>query len=198
MSYIEPYASSTSELVTEMIQYMVDKPKLKIIEAEALLAGICVDTKNFYFKTGVRTFEAASFLRRLGADTLDVKKLFSDDLDTYLKKYEIIKSAKVIDGIAISICPPIIEDTVLAAQAADELLNITGIHTSFVFVKIGGEVFISGRSLGDINVQVLLESLGGGGHMTMAGAKLKSVSVEEAVEKLESAIDKYLREGEEK
>ncbi|KAJ50039.1 c-di-AMP phosphodiesterase-like protein [Clostridium tetanomorphum] len=198
LSYIEPYASSTSELVTEMIQYMVDKPKLKIIEAEALLAGICVDTKNFYFKTGVRTFEAASFLRRLGADTLDVKKLFSDDLDTYLKKYEIIKSAKVIDGIAISICPPIIEDTVLAAQAADELLNITGIHTSFVFVKIGGEVFISGRSLGDINVQVLLESLGGGGHMTMAGAKLKSVSVEEAVEKLESAIDKYLREGEEK
>jgi c-di-AMP phosphodiesterase-like protein len=198
LSYIEPYASSTSELVTEMIQYMVEKPKLKSIEAEALLAGICVDTKNFYFKTGVRTFEAASFLRRLGADTLDVKKLFSDDLDTYLKRYEILKSAKVSNGIAIAICPPTIEDSVLAAQAADELLNITGIHSSFVFVKIGDEVLISGRSLGDINVQVLLESLGGGGHMTMAGAKLKSVSIEEAVEKLENAIDKYLMEGEEK
>ncbi|WP_034869619.1 DHH family phosphoesterase [Clostridium lundense] len=198
LSYIEPYASSTSELVTEMIQYMVEKPKLKTIEAEALLAGICVDTKNFYFKTGVRTFEAASFLRRLGADTLDVKRLFSDDLGTHLKKYEIIKSAKVTNGIAIAICPPIIEDTVLAAQAADELLNITGIHSSFVFVKIGEEVFISGRSLGDINVQVILESLGGGGHMTMAGARLKSVSIEEAVQKLENAIDKYLREGEEK
>ncbi|WP_315117075.1 DHH family phosphoesterase [uncultured Clostridium sp.] len=198
LSYIEPYASSTSELVTEIIQYMSEKPELKVIEAEALLAGICVDTKNFYFKTGVRTFEAASFLRKMGADTLDVKKLFSDDLETYLKKYQIIKSAKVINGIAIAICPPDIEDTVLAAQSADELLNITGINTSFVFVKIGDEVLISGRSLGDINVQILLEALGGGGHMTMAGARLQDVSIEEAVKKLEYAIDKYLMEGEEK
>ncbi|WP_125154207.1 DHH family phosphoesterase [Clostridium rectalis] len=196
LSYIEPYASSTCELVTEMIQYMLDKPKLKVIEAEALLAGICVDTKSFYFKTGVRTFEAASFLRKLGADTIDVKKMFSDDFKTHLNRYEIIKSAKIINGIAIAKCPLNIEDTVLAAQAADELLNITGIQASFVFVKIGDEIFISGRSLGDINVQVLLEYLGGGGHMTMAGAKLKSVSIDEAVEKLENAIDKYLREGE--
>ncbi|MPM94175.1 Cyclic-di-AMP phosphodiesterase GdpP [bioreactor metagenome] len=195
LSYIEPYASSTSEMVTEMIQYMSDKPQLKILEAEALLAGICVDTKNFYFKTGVRTFEAASFLRKLGADTIDVKKLFSDDLDTYLKRYEIIKSAEVINGIAISICPPDIENIVLAAQAADELLNITGIHSSFVFAKIEDDIHISGRSLGDINVQVILEALGGGGHMTMAGAKLKSNTIEEAVEKLKNAIDKYLREG---
>lgn len=198
LSYIEPYASSTSELVTEIIQYMSEKPQLKVIEAEALLAGICVDTKNFYFKTGVRTFEAASFLRKMGADTLEVKKLFSDNLDTYLKKYEIIKSAKVVNGIAIAMCPPNMEDVVLAAQTADELLNITGINTSFVFVKIEDEVFISGRSHGDINVQILLESLGGGGHMTMAGAKLQSVSIEEAVERLENVIDKYLREGEEK
>ncbi|MBM7872189.1 c-di-AMP phosphodiesterase-like protein [Clostridium pascui] len=195
LSYIEPYASSTSEMVTEMIQYMSDKPQLKVLEAEALLAGICVDTKNFYFKTGVRTFEAASFLRKLGADTIDVKKLFSDDLDTYLKRYEIIKSAEVINGIAISICPPEIENIVLAAQAADELLNITGIHSSFVFAKIEDDIHISGRSLGDINVQVILEALGGGGHMTMAGAKLKSNTIEEAVEKLKNAIDKYLREG---
>lgn len=197
LSYIEPYASSTSELVTEMLQYMVEKPKLKPIEAEALLAGICVDTKNFYFKTGVRTFEAASFLRRLGADTLDVKRFFADDLETYLKRAEIIKSVKVFNNIAIAICPKEIEDTVLAAQAADELLNITGIQASFVFVKIKDEIFISGRSLGDINVQLILESLGGGGHMTMAGAKFKSIDINEALEKLKYAIDKYIREGDE-
>jgi len=198
LSYIEPYASSTSELVTEMLQYMVEKPKLKTIVAESLLAGICVDTKNFYFKTGVRTFEAAAFLRRLGADTIDVKKLFADNLDTYLKRAEILKSAVVENSIAIAICPPEIQDTVLAAQAADELLNITGIHTSFVLVKIEGEVFISGRSLGDMNVQLVLESLGGGGHMTMAGARLKTESIEEVVISLKEAINKYLEEGEKK
>ena len=197
LSYIEPYASSTSELVTEMFQYMVQKPIMKSIEAEALLAGICVDTKNFYFKTGVRTFEAASFLRRLGADTIDVKRFFADDLDTYLKRAEIIKSAKLFNNIAIAICPKEIEDTVLAAQAADELLNITGIQASFVFVKIKDEIFISGRSLGDVNVQVILESLGGGGHMTMAGAKIKSTNIDEVLEKLKDAIGKYITEGEE-
>jgi c-di-AMP phosphodiesterase-like protein len=196
LSYMEPYASSTSELVTEMLQYMVEKPKVKTIVAEALLAGICVDTKNFFFKTGVRTFEAASFLRRLGADTIDVKKLFTDDLDTYIKRSEIIKSAKVEKNMAIAICPPKIEDTVLAAQAADELLNITGIQASFVFVKIEDDIHISGRSLGDVNVQVILEALGGGGHMTMAGARLTEVSLNEAVNKLKDAISKYLREGE--
>ena len=196
LSYIEPYASSTSELVTEMIQYMVEKPELKNIEAVSLLAGICVDTKNFYFKTGVRTFEAAAFLRRHGADTLDVKKMFSDDLNIYLKRADIIRSAQVKNGIAIAVCPPNIEDTVLAAQAADELLNITGIQASFVIVKIGDEVFVSGRSLGRINVQLILETLGGGGHMTMAGTKFTSLKLEEVVVKLNEAIDKYLREGE--
>jgi len=198
LSYIETYASSTSELVTEMLQYMIEKPKLKRIEAESLLAGICVDTKNFYFKTGVRTFEAAAFLRRLGADTIDVKKMFSDDLVTYISRAEILKSAKVENNIAIATCPPDIEDNVLAAQAADELLNITGIQTSFVLVKIEDEVFISGRSLGDINVQLILEELGGGGHMTIAGARLQAVSLEEAKAMLKSAIDKYLMEGEKK
>lgn len=197
LSYIEPYASSTSELVTEMLQYMVEKPKIKIIEAEALLAGICVDTKNFCFKTGVRTFEAASFLRRLGADTVDVKKFFSDDLDTYLKRAEIIKSAEIFNNIAIAVCPNEIEDIVLAAQAADELLNITGIKASFVFVKIKDNVCISGRSLGEVNVQVILESLGGGGHMTMAGVKIKQVTLDEALKKLKDAIGKYIMEGEE-
>jgi c-di-AMP phosphodiesterase-like protein len=196
VSYMEPYASSTAELVTEMIQYMVDKPKLKHIEAVGLLAGICVDTKNFYFKTGVRTFEAAAFLRRHGADSLDVKKMFSDDINVYLKRADIIRSAKIENEIAIAVCPKTIEDTVLAAQAADELLNITGIEASFVIVKIGDEVFISGRSLGKINVQLILETLGGGGHMTMAGTKFTSLKMEEVVAKLNSAIEKYLKEGE--
>ncbi|OAA83080.1 DHH family phosphoesterase [Clostridium ljungdahlii] len=197
LSYIEPYASSTSELVTEMLPYMVEKPNIKPIEAEALLAGICVDTKNFYFKTGVRTFEAASFLRRLGADTIDIKKLFSYDFETYLKRAEIIKSAKINNGIAIAVCPPEMANLLLAAQAADELLNITGIQASFVFVKIKDEVFISARSLGDINVQIILEGLGGGGHMTMAGAKLESVTIDEAIEKLDEAINEYTKESEE-
>lgn len=196
LSYIEPYASSTSELVTEMLPYMVEKPKIKLIEAEALLAGICVDTKNFCFKTGVRTFEAASFLRKLGADTIDIKKFFSYDFETYLKRAEIIKSAKIQDGIAIAVCPPKMANLLLVAQAADELLNITGIQASFVIVKIEGDTLISGRSLGEVNVQLILESLGGGGHMTMAGARLKNMSTEEVVQKLKNAIDKYLMEGE--
>ncbi|MGH4119112.1 DHH family phosphoesterase [Clostridium sp.] len=196
VSYMEPYASSAAELVTEMIQYMVDKPKLKHVEAVCLLAGICVDTKNFYFKTGVRTFEAAAFLRRHGADSLDVKKMFSDDLSIYLKRADIIRAAKIENEIAIAVCPPTIDDTVVAAQAADELLNITGIEASFVIVKIGDEVFISGRSLGKINVQLILEALGGGGHMTMAGTKFISLKLEEVVVKLNSAIKEYLREGE--
>ena len=198
LSYTEPYASSTSELVTEIIQYMVEKPTLKIIEAEALLAGICVDTKNFYFKTGVRTFEAASFLKGLGADTIDVKKLLSDDLNTHLKKYEILKTVDVKDNIAIAICPEDIQDTLLAAQAADELINIIGIYTSFVLIRVEKNIYISGRSLGDINVQLILESLGGGGHMTMAGAKLKDMTIEEALKKLQNSIDKYLSEGDER
>ncbi|WP_040214744.1 DHH family phosphoesterase [Clostridium polynesiense] len=197
LTYIEVYASSTSELVTEIIQYMFEKPKLLQIEAEGLLAGITMDTKNFYFKTGVRTFEAASFLRRLGADTIDIKKMFSDDLESYIKKAEIIRSAKVENSIAFAVCPPNIDEIVLAAQAADELLNITGIQASFVFVKIGEDINISGRSFGDVNVQVILEAIGGGGHMTIAGAKLTGVTMEEAVKMLKDVIAKYLKEGDE-
>lgn len=195
LSYIETYASSTSELITELIQYMVEKPKLKEIEAVALLAGICLDTKNFCFKTGVRTFEAAAFLRRQGADTVDVKRIFSEALDVYITRSEIIRTATLKDGIAIAKCPPGLSNSVLAAQAADELLNITGIQASFVIAKIEGETYISGRSLGDINVQVILEDLGGGGHLTMAAAKIKEVSQDEAQELLNKAIENYLRKG---
>lgn len=192
LSYIEPYASSTSELVTEMIQYMTDNIKLKHIEAEALLAGIFVDTKNFCFKTGVRTFEAAGYLRKLGADTVDVKRFFSDDLETYLKRTEIIKNAKVYKNIAIAKAPEYIKDVIIAAQAADELLNISGIEASFVLLKSSEDILISGRSLGDINVQVILETLGGGGHMTMAGAKIIGIDMNGALDKLEDEINKYL------
>jgi c-di-AMP phosphodiesterase-like protein len=208
LSYIEPYASSTAELVTEIVQYMNDKYKMKPIEAEALLAGICVDTKNFYFKTGVRTFEAAAYLRKQGADTIDVKKLFSSDLDSYNKKAEIIKSAEITnENIAIAVCPIEIPNNILAAQAADELLNITGIKASFVLVKIKNDILISGRSFGDINVQLILESLGGGGHMTMAGAKVEISSdnndqekqrsdIEDVIIELKNSIKKYVKEGE--
>lgn len=196
LNYIEVYASSTSEMVTEMVQYMLDKPKLNRTVAEGLLAGICMDTKNFSFKTGVRTFEAASFLRKLGADTIEIKKIFSDDLESFITRAEIIKSAIVENHVAIAICPEYVVKPVVAAQAADELLNITGIQASFVLVKIDNNVYISGRSLGDMNVQVILESLGGGGHMTMAGGKLKNISIEDAINMLKQSISKNLREGE--
>lgn len=198
VEYIEPYASSTCELITEMLQYMMDNPKKYIspIYAEMLLAGIYVDTKNFYFKTGVRTFEAAAYLKQIGADILEVKKMFLHDIGTILKKYKIMSLSTIENNICIAICPPEIQDTVLAAQVSDELLNITGIQASFVLVKIKNEVFISGRSNGDINVQLILEELGGGGHLNIAGARLKEVSINEARDKLKIAIDKYLMEGE--
>lgn len=197
LQYIEPYASSVSELVTEMIQYMKENHKLTLIEAKALLAGITVDTKNFCFKTGVRTFEAAAFLRSQGADTIEIRKLFVNDIEKIVAKAEILKTAVVEKNIAIAVCPPNVEDTLLAAQTADELLNITGIYASFVLVKIKEDIIISGRSLGDINVQLILEDLGGGGHLTMAGAKIENKTIEDAVGILKEAIQKYLREGEE-
>ncbi len=195
LNYIEVYASSTSEMVTEIIQYMVDRPNLTRIEAEGLLAGIFMDTKGFSFKTGVRTFEAASFLKSLGADTIEVKKMFTDDLNSYLQIADTIKSAEVTNKVAIAITPENI-DTVIVAKAADELLNISGISASFVLGKIENDIYISGRSLGDINIQIVLESLGGGGHMNIAGAKVSNSTIDEVVTKLKELIEKYLRIGE--
>lgn len=199
LRYTEPYASSTCELVTEILLYIDSKHKIDKIEAEALLAGIAVDTKNFSFKTGVRTFEAASFLRRLGADTTLVKQLFQDDLDTFIARSNLVSTAKMFnETIAIAICPPNISNQQLvSAQGADELLNIRGITASFVIgQKDEGLVFISGRSLGDINVQVILEKLGGGGHLEVAGAQLHDVSIQEAQDQLESAILEYFNKEE--
>lgn len=195
LNYIEVYASSTSEMVTEIIQYMVDKPNITRIEAEGLLAGIFMDTKGFSFKTGVRTFEAASFLKSLGADTIEVKKMFTDDLNSYLQIADTIKSAEVTDKVAIAIAPENI-DTVIVAKAADELLNISGIFVSFVLGKIENDIYISGRSLGDINIQIILEALGGGGHMNIAGAKISNSTIDEVIVELKKLIEKYLRIGE--
>jgi c-di-AMP phosphodiesterase-like protein len=195
LNYIEVYASSTSEMVTEIIQYMVEKTKLTRTEAEGLLAGIFMDTKGFSFKTGVRTFDAASFLKSLGADTIEIKKMFTDDLDDYLLIAETIRSAEVTDKAAIAITPKNI-DTVIIAKAADELLNISGICVSFVLGEINDEIYVSGRSVGDINVQVVLEALGGGGHMNIAGTKISDKTMEEVIIELKEAMKKYLRIGE--
>ncbi|MCE5221901.1 MAG: DHH family phosphoesterase [Clostridium sp.] len=195
LNYIEVYASSTSEMVTEIIQYMADKPNLTRTEAEGLLAGIFMDTKGFSFKTGVRTFDAASFLKSLGADLIEIKKMFTDDLEDYLLIAETIKSAEVNDNTAIAITPKNI-DTVIIAKAADELLNISGISVSFVLGEINNDIYISGRSVGDINVQVVLEALGGGGHMNIAGAKISNNTIEGVICELKEAMKNYLRIGE--
>ncbi len=194
LSYQETYASSTCELVTELLQYVEDRIRLTNIETEALYAGIVVDTKNFIFKTGVRTFEAASYLRRQGADTVSVKQLFQNDLKTYITISNIVKDAEVVyDNIAISICPNNIKGAqLIAAQAADQLLSLSGLVAAFVLSYHNGEVVISGRSLGDINVQMILEKLGGGGHLTVAGAQIEDVTIQDAKKMLKDAIYEYI------
>jgi c-di-AMP phosphodiesterase-like protein len=200
LTYLEPYASSASELITEVLQYFDDRIKVDPIEADALLAGITMDTKNFIFKTGVRTYEAASWLRRAGADPTSVRQLFQDDMDTYNSRSETVKRAEIIkSGIAISECPPDTPNAqLIAAQAADSLLNIKGISASIVLCSTPEGIMISGRSLGNINMQLVLEKLGGGGHLTMAGAQLENISMEEARQLVIDAIEEYLKEGEQK
>lgn len=199
LDYIEPYASSTCELVSELIQYMEEHIKLTKFEADAMLAGIVVDTNSFIFKTGVRTFEAASFLRRNGADTVEVKELFSEGLDNMKKKTEIIERAEMTFGdVAVSYIDDQSEDSnVIASKAADDLLTIKDVKASFVLVKHDGYIHISGRSTGQISVQLILEKLGGGGHLTMAGAQVKTESLQEAKDKLYDAIKQYKEDGKE-
>lgn len=194
--YQEPYASSCCELVIEMLQYLDEKIKLRPLEVEAMYAGIALDTKNFTFKTGVRTFEAASYLRKSGADTSLVKQLFQNDLQTYIARANVVKNAEIVqDTIAVSICPTNVKNAqLIVAQAADELLGITGITASFVLCNVGNSVVISGRSLGDINVQAMLEKLGGGGHLSVAGAQLSGVSMKEAKKRLIEVINEYIEE----
>ena len=191
LNYIEVYASSTSEMVTELIQYMLQKPRISKLEAEGLLGGIFMDTKGFQFKSGVRTFDAAAFLRSLGADTIEVKKMFTDSLEDYLLISDTIKSAEVHDNLAIAISPTKVNNTVIVARAADELLGISGIDVCFVLCEINNAITISARSTGEVNVQVILEELGGGGHMNMAGAKVNG-TIDEVVYMLKEAIKKHL------
>jgi len=192
LTYHEIYASSTCELVTELLTYM-ENIKLTIAEAECLYAGILIDTKNFTFKTGVRTFEVAAYLKRVGFDISEVKQIFQTDFEAYLARVEIVKNAEIIDKqIAISITHETFDNmSTLVAQAADELLSISGILASFVICKIDSVVMISSRSMGDINVQAIMEKIGGGGHLTFAGAQIAGVTVEEAKVKLLEAINEY-------
>lgn len=189
----EPYASSTAEMVTEIIEYFSDDVRLLPLEAEALMAGITMDTKGFSFKTGERTFEAASYLRRIGADTTRIRHLFQDDLDVYTERARVVEEAEILpDGIAIALCPKdAAAPQLLAAQAADALLGIRGVEASFVLCETDGQTIISGRSLGVINVQRILEKMGGGGHATIAGAQLKGVSETEAKKMLLEKIREY-------
>ena len=192
LSFQEPYASSSSELVTELLQYMVDQSDILRFEAEALLAGIMLDTKNFTLRTGGRTFDAAAFLRRAGADTSTVKYLLQTDMRTMMSKFSIVQKAKVYKaGIAIA-APETPENRVVAAQAADELLNISGVKASFVVCPSPEGIDISARSLGDINVQLIVEKLGGGGNKSTAGAQITGRSQKDVVRDLLTAIDKYL------
>jgi c-di-AMP phosphodiesterase-like protein len=194
--YHEPYASSACELVTEILQYFGEDLKPLPVDLDALLCGITIDTKGFSFNTGVRTFEAASYLRRLGADTTGIRQLVQDDLKTYTAKSDVVKNAEVLPGgIAMASCPEGTESApLIAAQAADELLTIRGISASFVVCREGDNVIISGRSLGEVNVQLLLESLGGGGHATIAAVKLKGTDVKSAYALLKKTIKKEIRE----
>ena len=191
----ETYASSASELVTELLQYAVEKKDVLPIEAKALMAGIFLDTKSFNVRTGERTFEAAAYLKQLGADTVEVKKLLQNDFQDTMAKYQIIKSARLYrQRIAIAALNAT-TSRALAAQAADELLNISGITASFVLYPDGENVYISARSIGDANVQVILEPLGGGGNTATAGAQIKNATVKNVLDELVRSIDQYYDEN---
>ena len=199
LTFQEVYASSAAELVTEIIQYTQNEVELSEVEAEALYAGIMMDTKNFTFKTGVRTFEEAAYLRKCGVDIIKVKKWFQSDLESYNTISEIVRKAEIVrDSIGISIYDVQEKETsLICAKAADELLTIGNITASFVLgLMEDGKVCISGRSIGDVNVQMILEKLGGGGHITLAGAQLENVTIDEAKQELISKINEYFEEKE--
>lgn len=198
LSYVEPYASSACEMVAEVLQYIADDIRIKPPEADAMYAGIVIDTLNFTNQTGVRTFEAAAYLRRNGADVTRVRKLFRDDMAEYKAKASAITSAEVYrDAFSIGICPAegLQSPTIVGAQAANELLDIKGIKASVVLTKYQEKIYISARSIDEVNVQVMMEQLGGGGHRTVAGAQLKDITVEEAKNQVKQVIDSMLEKG---
>ncbi len=197
LSYVEPYSSSTSEMVAEVLQYIVDDIKVPSVEADCLYAGIMIDTRNFMNRTGVRTFEAAAFLRRCGADITRVRKMFRDDMESYRAKAEAVRMAEVYrEEYAIAQCPSNIDSpTVLAAQAANELLDISGIKASFVLTVYEDRIFLSARSIDEVNVQIITEKLGGGGHINSAGAQFDHTNMTEAINTLKETIDQMIEEG---
>lgn len=199
LSYVEPYASSACELVAEILQYVADSIRMKSAEADAMYAGMVIDTNNFTNQAGVRTFEAAAFLRRNGADVTRVRKLFRDRMEDYKARAEAVRQAEVFDGaFAISVCPSegVESPTVVGAQAANELLDIVGIKASVVLTPYNGKIYVSARSIDEVNVQVMMEKLGGGGHRTIAGAQLTDMTVDEAREKVKEVILAMKEKGE--
>ena len=196
IKYHEVYASSASELVTELIEYSEEKIDLTSFEAESLYGGMLVDTKNFTFKTGVRTFEAAAFLRKFGIDIVKVKKWFEANLESYMDIYEIIKHSEIYKNkIAIAKnSEESIDANLKCAKAADQMLNISNIDASITYGYDGKQIQVCLRSIGNVNMQVIAEKLGGGGHLTLAGAQIKTDDLKEAEEKIKKAVDEYLEE----
>ena len=198
LSYIETYASSACEMVAEVLQYFAEGIKLKAVEADCIYAGMIIDTNNFVTKTGVRTFEAAAFLRRCGAYVTRVRKMFRNDMQSYKARAEAVRHAEVFENAyAISTCPSenLESPTIVGAQTANELLNIIGIKASFVITEYNNRIYISARAIDEVNVQIIMERLGGGGHMNIAGAQMEGVSIDEAKEKLEKVILEMKKEG---
>ena len=197
LSYVEPYSSSTCEMVAEVLQYIEDDLRVPSVEADCLYAGIMIDTRNFMNRTGVRTFEAAAYLRRCGADITRVRKMFRDDMESYRAKAETVRMAEVYrEEYAIAECPGGIESpTVLGAQAANELLDISGIKASFVLTIYNGRIFLSARSIDEVNVQIIAEKLGGGGHINAAGAQFDHTDIPAAIEQLKDTIDQMIEMG---
>lgn len=198
LSYVEPYASSACEMVAEVLQYFSENIKLEPSEADCIYAGILIDTNNFMTKTGVRTFEAAAYLRRAGAEVTRVRKMLRNDMAAYKARAEAVRHAEVYRGVfAISVCPAdnVESPTIVGAQAANELLNIVGIKASFVLTDYHGKIYVSSRSIDEINVQLIMERLGGGGHLNVAGAQLTDCSVTEAKHIIQDTLDEMLKEG---
>ena len=198
LSYIEPYASSACEMIAEVLQYFSENIKLEPSEADCIYAGILIDTNNFMTKTGVRTFEAAAYLRRAGAEVTRVRKMLRNDMAAYKARAEAVRHAEVYRGaFAISVCPAdnIESPTIVGAQAANELLNIVGIKASFVLTEYQGKIYISSRSIDEINVQLIMERVGGGGHLIVGGAELKNCTIQEAKRMIQDTIDEMIKEG---
>ena len=198
LSYVEPYASSSCEMIAEILQYFADGLKLRSIEADCIYAGIMIDTNNFTTRAGVRTFEAAAFLRRCGADVTRVRKMLRDNIDSYKARAEAVRTAEIYrDYFAIARCPSegLESPTVVGAQAANELLNIAGVKASFVLTSYNNEVYISARAIDEVNVQVMMERMGGGGHLNIAGAQVKD-TMDETERMLKEIIDQLYQEGE--